>query len=158
MDNPLKPPRFLTQWLQWGTHYTIRMVLDLFWTSKPCKSLQKAPKQNSPLILGSIFLLSQSLSQSFDSVTKSWRVKMGWTLWQCQKDFMTLSKIPLWQCRKGAYTLLFDVISSALNIVFIANIKKEFVRYLALCIRNNIRIWQHTYMNLRIYKKRRKCM
>jgi len=27
------------------------MVLDLFWTSKPCTSLQKAPKQNSPLIL-----------------------------------------------------------------------------------------------------------
>ena len=32
-------------------HSGVRMVLDLFWTSKPCKSLQKAPKQNSPLIL-----------------------------------------------------------------------------------------------------------
>ena len=32
-------------------HSGIHMVLDLFWTSKPCKSSQKAPKQNSPLIL-----------------------------------------------------------------------------------------------------------
>ena len=32
-------------------HSGVHMVLDLFWTSKPCKSLQKAPKQNSPLIL-----------------------------------------------------------------------------------------------------------
>ena len=32
-------------------HSGVRMVLDLFWTSRPCKSLQKVPKQNSPLIL-----------------------------------------------------------------------------------------------------------
>ena len=32
-------------------HSGVRMVLDLFWTSKPGKCSQKSPKQNSPLIL-----------------------------------------------------------------------------------------------------------
>ena len=39
------------------------------------------------------------------------------TLWHCQNGFMTVSQRSL--------TLLFDVISGALNIVFIANIKKR---------------------------------
>ena len=65
-----------------------------------------------------------------------------------KKSFVTLSKWVYDSVAKRAYTLHFDVISGALNIVFIANLKKELVRYLAL--------YETTHMNLQIYRKRRK--